>query len=130
MTRPVLHLSAASGLPFYRQITAQLADAIRAGELAPGTQLPSVRELATELLVSGVTVRRAYVDLVSLGLVVQRQGAGTYVAPRRRSPRAEAVRRWRAAVRAAVEQARAEGLMDDELREAFEACLAGMEVEA
>ncbi|MCA9572866.1 MAG: GntR family transcriptional regulator, partial [Myxococcales bacterium] len=46
MTRPVLHLSAASGLPFYRQITAQLADAIRAGELEPGTQLPSVRELA------------------------------------------------------------------------------------
>ncbi len=80
MAEPSIRLSQASGVPFYRQIVDQVAQAIRSGALAPGTPLPSVRDLAARLLVSVITVRRAYSDLGRNRLVVLRQGAGTQVA--------------------------------------------------
>ena len=73
-------LSNASGVPFYRQIVDQMADMIRAGTLDPGSRLASVRELALQLQVSLITVRRAYADLEAAGLIVRRQGQGTFVA--------------------------------------------------
>ena len=73
-------LTDASGVPYYRQIEAQLAELIRLGKLAPGTRLPSVRELALELKISVITTRRTYADLATAGLVLRRQGRGTFVA--------------------------------------------------
>ena len=73
-------LTEASGVPFYRQIVDQLGELIRSGELGPGTRLPSVRELTQQLLVSLITVRRAYADLEQAALIVRRQGQGTFVA--------------------------------------------------
>ena len=75
-----LQLSSASGVPFYRQIVDQMADLVRAGGLQPGARLASVRELALQLQVSLITVRRAYADLETAGLIVRRQGQGTFVA--------------------------------------------------
>jgi GntR family transcriptional regulator len=75
-----IRLSQASGVPFYRQIVDQVADLIRSGQLPPDSQLPSFRELAPQLLVSIITVRRAYADLEAAGLIVRRQGQGTFVA--------------------------------------------------
>ena len=75
-----LHLSNASGVPFYRQIVDQVADKVRAGTLEPNSRLPSVRDLALQLRVSLITVRRAYADLETAGLIVRRQGHGTFVA--------------------------------------------------
>jgi len=75
-----LELSQASGVPFYRQLEDQLADLIRSGRLSPGSRLPSVRDLAGQTLVSLITVRRAYADLEAAGLIVRRQGQGTFVA--------------------------------------------------
>lgn len=72
-------LSSASGIPFYRQIVDQIARLIQSGTLKSGVQLPSVRELAADLLVSLITVRRAYSDLEAAGLIIRRQGYGTYV---------------------------------------------------
>ncbi len=80
MTQLPLKLSDASGVPYYRQIVDQIADLIRSGQLRPNTLLPSVRDLASQLLVSLITVRRAYSDLEAANLVVLRQGDGTYVA--------------------------------------------------
>ncbi len=54
-----LQLSAASGVPFYRQVVDQISALVRSGQLAPGTRMPSVRELAAQLMVSLITVRRA-----------------------------------------------------------------------
>lgn len=65
--------------PAYLQLREQLSRAIRTGELAPGTALPSERELSETLALSRMTVRRAFEELVSEGLVVQRQGSGTFV---------------------------------------------------
>jgi GntR family transcriptional regulator len=75
-----ISLSQASGVPFYRQITDQVTDLIRRGALAACTQLPSVRHLAVQLKVSLITTRRAYADLEAVGLIVSRQGQGTFVA--------------------------------------------------
>lgn len=74
-----LRLSDASGVPYYRQIVDQVAELIRSGGLDPGSQLPSVRELAAQLLVSLITTRRAYADLEAAGLLVRVQGSGTFV---------------------------------------------------
>ncbi len=77
---PPIALSQASGVPFYRQIVDQMGDLIRAGHLQPATRLPSVRQLASGLLVSLITVRRAYAELETAGLLHRRQGQGTFVA--------------------------------------------------
>jgi GntR family transcriptional regulator len=80
MQRLPIRLSQASGVPFYRQVVDQVGELIRAGQLAPGSLLPSVRELSRQLLVSLITVRRSYADLEAAGLIVRRQGQGTFVA--------------------------------------------------
>jgi len=104
-------LSQASGLPFYRQIVDQTADLIRSGQLVPGTQLPSVRELAGQLLVSLITVRRAYSDLENARLIVLRQGQGTYVADDvGAASREQALAEGRAAIAEAIARARRLGL--------------------
>ncbi len=52
-----------SGVPIYRQIIAQIRYAIARGELRPGGQLPTVRQLAVDLSVNPNTVIKAYKDL-------------------------------------------------------------------
>jgi len=75
-----IRLSQASGVPYYRQVVDQVGELIRSGQLASGALLPSVRELSRQLLVSLITVRRSYADLEAAGLIVRRQGQGTFVA--------------------------------------------------
>jgi GntR family transcriptional regulator len=65
--------------PVYRRLQVALGDAIASGALKPGAVLPAERELALELGISRVTVRRAMAELVRNGLVIQRHGSGTYV---------------------------------------------------
>jgi len=64
----------------YQQIVDGLRREISEGRLPPGTALPSFRGLAEDLLVSVITVKRAYEELEMEGLIVRRQGAGTFVA--------------------------------------------------
>lgn len=109
-------LSNASGVPFYRQIVDQMADMIRAGTLDPGSRLASVRELALQLQVSLITVRRAYADLEAAGLIVRRQGQGTFVAMDVGQAAAEQARTdAAAALTQAVERARQLGLSDHDI---------------
>lgn len=123
-----LALSDASGVPFYRQIEDQLAELIRAGVLHPGDQLPSVRALAAELLVSLITIRRAYADLEADGLVDRRQGQGTFVAEDVVAASRERARREARQVLAdAVQRARQLG-MDETEQQAFLETLINREV--
>ncbi len=80
MARLPVQLSDASGVPYYRQIVDQVTLAVRTGQLEPGARLPSVRDLAGQLVVSLITIRRAYADLEAAGRIVRRQGQGTFVA--------------------------------------------------
>jgi len=69
-----------SPLPIYAQIMEQIRKAIAAGQLAPGEQLPTVRQLAVELRMNPNTVSRVSRELERLGLIATRQGRGTFVA--------------------------------------------------
>jgi DNA-binding transcriptional regulator YhcF (GntR family) len=72
-----LDLRAAS--PPYEQVRAQLAGHIRSGAVAPGTKLPVVRALASDLGVAVNTIARAYQELERDGLVTTRRRVGTIV---------------------------------------------------
>ena len=75
--------------PKYQQIADQLRAQIRGGALAPGQRLPSEPDLAAQFDASRNTVRLAIALLTNQGLVVSRQGLGTFVhGPGNRSPRA------------------------------------------
>lgn len=65
--------------PAYLQLKEQLSLAIDDGTMPAGSALPSERGLADSLGLSRMTVRRAFEQLVSEGLIEQRQGSGTYV---------------------------------------------------
>lgn len=65
--------------PLYVQIAEGLFNQIESGELSPGDRLPSERELSHMLGVNRMTLRRALQMLESQGLLIRRQGDGTYV---------------------------------------------------
>ncbi len=69
---------AASG-PLYRQIVDGVKREISEGRLKPGQSLPSFRVLAEDLLVSLITVKRAYEELEREGIIYRKQGLGTFV---------------------------------------------------
>jgi GntR family transcriptional regulator len=72
-------ISAAAPGALYQQIVDGLKREISEGRLAPGTALPSFRGLAEDLLVSVITVKRAYEELEREGIIYRRQGLGTFV---------------------------------------------------
>jgi GntR family transcriptional regulator len=53
---------------------------VAVGDWQPGQEIPSIRALAVDLRVSVITVKRAYLELEHAGVIVQRQGRGTFVA--------------------------------------------------
>lgn len=75
-------ISPAAGGTLYQQIVDSLKREVGAGRLGPGTALPSFRQLAEDLLVSVITVKRAYEELEREGIIYRRQGLGTFVADR------------------------------------------------
>jgi GntR family transcriptional regulator len=100
----------------YEQIVSGLRREISEGRLPPGTALPSFRALAIDLLVSVITVKRAYDDLEREGLIYRRQGLGTFVAE-------AAVDRSRTAKRD-----RARELLKEAVREGTEAGLTAKDI--
>ena len=73
-------ISAAAEGTLYQQIVDRLKREISEGRLKPGAALPSFRVLAEDLLVSVITVKRAYDELEREGIIYRRQGLGTFVA--------------------------------------------------
>jgi GntR family transcriptional regulator len=68
--------------PLYVRLRRSIEDAVRRGLIAPGDALPSERDIAMKADISRVTVRKAVQELVKGGILVQRHGSGTFVAPR------------------------------------------------
>ena len=75
-----LHISQTDARPMYLQIMEQIRARIAAGDWPAGRELPSIRALAAGLNVSVITVKRAYLDLESEGVIVTRHGKGSFVA--------------------------------------------------
>ncbi|MBC7264427.1 MAG: GntR family transcriptional regulator [Chloroflexi bacterium] len=75
-----INIDRASPIPLYYQIREQLREQIAEGILKPGDALPTEEQICTECGVSRMTARLALTQLANEGLVVRRQGKGTFVA--------------------------------------------------
>jgi GntR family transcriptional regulator len=75
-------LDPALSQPLYQQLQRAIREAIEKRVLAPDDALPAERQIASELSVSRITVRKAIEGLVEEGLLVRRQGSGNFVAAR------------------------------------------------
>lgn len=110
------HLDPQSGVATYLQIVRQVKDALRLGTIDVGDQLPTVREVVAHLAVNPNTVAKAYRELEREGLVVARQGRGTFIA----STLAPASLRYHAELREALEawltSAQRAGLDEESIR--------------
>jgi DNA-binding transcriptional regulator YhcF (GntR family) len=82
----LLSLDDSDSRPIYLQLAVQVKERIRQGSLRPGDQLPSVRELASELGINLHTVHKAYQTLRDDGVILLRLGRVPRVAPLRRTP--------------------------------------------
>lgn len=76
----IITLSQADRRPMYLQIVEQIRHRVAVGDWEAGHEIPSIRALAADIGVSVITVKRAYLELEHAGVVVTRQGRGTYVA--------------------------------------------------
>ena len=90
-------VSPAAGGALYQQIVDRIKREISEGRLKPGAALPSFRQFAEDLLVSVITVKRAYEELEHEGIIYRRQGLGTFVSEqghdRSRETKLEAARK-------------------------------------
>lgn len=75
-----LTISQADPRPMYLQLMEQIRRRIAVGDWAPGQEIPSIRALAASTRVSVITIKRAYLELEREGVIVTRQGRGTFVA--------------------------------------------------
>ena len=75
-------LSNNSNVPIYEQIENAIKEAIFSNELKEEEMLPSVRNLANELKISFLTVKKAYDELEKEGFIKTVQGKGSFVAPK------------------------------------------------
>src|ERR1700733_2076482 len=109
-------VSPAAAGPLYQQIVDGIKREVLANRLSAGSALPSYRVLAEHLLVSLITVKRAYEELEREGITYSRQGLGTFVAARG-NDRTRADRRAKArdALKSAILAGREAGMSDREL---------------
>ncbi|MGH8219018.1 MAG: GntR family transcriptional regulator [Steroidobacteraceae bacterium] len=73
-------ISQADPRPMYLQLMDQICQRIATADWPAGFELPSIRVLAADVRVSVITVKRAYLELERQGLIVTRQGKGSFVA--------------------------------------------------
>ena len=114
-----------SGIPIYVQIMDQIKHQIAGGALQPGDQLPTVRQMATDLRVNFNTIARAYRMLDEAGIISTQHGRGTYIlaetsaedsTPLRRQALEELTQRY-------LEEAARLGFSTQEVASLFEASL-------
>ncbi len=106
--------------PIFQQIVQLVVRGVATGRLAVGEKLPSVRDLARELVINPNTIAKAYRELEADGVVESRRGSGTFVAPRRVVFKSdERRRRFRAALEVALLEAVSLGLTPREVDEAY-----------
>jgi len=119
-----LLLSPHSSTPMYAQIVEQVVAKVMAGEWEEGRLLPSIRELASASGVSVITVKRAYLELERAGVIVTRQGKGSFVAAALDATRALAAEEFRLQLEGLLDAARKLGLGPREIVERVEQALA------
>lgn len=123
----VLTVDSRSGVPIYLQIIEQVKRSVALGVLAPGEQLPTVKQLALDLTVNPNTVARAYRELERDEVIETSPGRGSFVRTNgvaQSSANAAANDVATRALTHAVREAKSVGLPPAEVRALFEAALA------
>jgi GntR family transcriptional regulator len=117
-------ISSNSGQSLYLQLMQQIRYGIESGALRDGDQLPGIRTLAQELVVSPNTIAKAYSELEHEGLLDLRQGSGAFISVNRRARSLlDQVQAATSSVADLVEQLRERNFRDEEIRRMFEAAL-------
>ncbi len=123
-TEPTLTLDWGTGEPVYEQIARQIRARIAAGELGPGTALPPVRTLASDVGVNLNTVARAYRQLEEQGYVLIRDRACAEVAAPAPTPDPGSLERLRQELRDVLERMRQAGVAPADIRGTVESLVA------
>jgi GntR family transcriptional regulator len=75
-------ISHSDARPLYLQVIEQIKRRVAVGDLPPASVLPSIRQLAADLQISVITIKRAYLELERDGIITTRHGKGSVVAER------------------------------------------------
>ena len=118
-------LSQSDGRPMYLQIMEQIKLRISVGDWPQGYKLPSIRELAVASKVSVITVKRAYQDLETEGVIVTQQGKGSFVASINNLGSRLKDQEMEEHLQDAIEIARSQGMTPEELVERLRSLLQG-----
>jgi DNA-binding transcriptional regulator YhcF (GntR family) len=109
-----------SGVAPYRQIVQQVRQALQLGMLREGDQLPTVKEVVTQVTINPNTVLKAYRELEHEGLAAGRPGLGTFVTRSLANDSVAAHKRLQVELRRWLAKARAAGLDEDSIAALFE----------
>lgn len=124
---PRFRIDPKSPVPIWAQIEESMRRLVASGSLGPGAAVPSVRELAGELVVNPATVAKAYTRLTDAGVLTVRRGEGTFVAEQ--PPQMAAAQRRRALQEAAERYAVTAKELGVDPQEAIEAVKKRLEEE-
>lgn len=112
----MFNLNPSAGAPIYRQLVDQIKRMVAGGQLRPGDQLPSVRELALAHAVNPMTISKAYSLLEADGVLVRKRGKPMEVAPQSTDTGEDDAESWlREPLEQLISAARQLGLSDAEL---------------
>src|SRR5215471_12601072 len=114
-----LRLNPASGVPLYLQIIEQVKHAIETGAMRAGEQLPSVRQMAEDLVINPNTVARAYRELEHEGIIELIHGSGAFIRELI-VPRERLMQKAHAIIQTAFDQLESFDLTEDEIRRLLE----------
>jgi GntR family transcriptional regulator len=115
----ILRLNPSSGVPVYLQIIEQVKHAIATGAVTAGEQLPSVRQMAEDLLINPNTVARAYRDLEQEGIIELKHGSGAFISASI-APPSKSMHKAQAVVKSAIDQLTSFDLAEEEIRRLIE----------
>ena len=111
-----------SSVPIYIQIEDSINSLIAAGQIQPGEQLPTIRELAADIRVNLNTVARAYFELDKEGVITTQRGKGTFVSGVPDQKQIEKTRQklLHSIIHSALEEASGLGYSMKEIQEVFQ----------
>jgi GntR family transcriptional regulator len=115
-----------SGVPIYVQLVDRIKQMVVSGQLQPGEQLPTMRQLAADLRINYNTVGRAYSILDQDGVISTQQGRGTFIASRLSEDEIQRMRldKLRGMIGQVIEEALVLGYSPQEIRDVVEEQLA------
>jgi GntR family transcriptional regulator len=118
-----LRLNPSSGVPLYLQLMEQLKHAIDTGAIRAGEQLPSVRQMAEDLMINPNTVARAYRELEHEGIIDLKHGSGAFIQDSMIA-RAKLMQKAATVLDSAMDRLESFNLTEEEIRRLVENALA------